>query len=497
MAKKKDSKDESELKERPKIAYYAHTFPLRPSDDQKEILDKWIIDVKVFFNYVSKFQFNSLDRIDCPTCHKRNQEEEIKPPVHFVEPICPDCGEHIPFSFKKEINQFQAYPRFMSHPWKEGKRDTDLKERFGSIKAAYVQGIFNKYQSSSKPPLLKSNTIFGKDQNGMVVIDRDEVINKKKGLVGVYFVLPHPYEDRAKMKIPIDVRDSWKRWRMYILESMEGMESNYNIRRNVRGEYMLTVNSNEKVEPAHEIQTIMGVDLGIARNIAVAVVVDLDGNHIASKFWKAGGIQHLRRTIPSRRWKLKQDLRKAKNTSQRSKIKKKIASLSSKHLENNIISDVSKEIIEMALRYKSLIVVESHSVFRERARGKGVGVEGPRVKGINRALNKWGFNYMVSLLERKCLKKRLMMHILKGTNKKEDASIMIHNSSTCPDCGNVNKNDRDFSAKLFICESCGYRNNVDWVGAVNIARSSIRLLPSEDDGFADGNLEGLDLDVMT
>lgn len=501
MAKKKkvdDSgkEDKSILKDRPKTAYYAHTFPLRPSDDHKEILDKWIIDTKAIFNWISKFQFNGLDRIDCPTCHKRNQEEDITPRVHFIEPVCPDCGEHVPFSFNKETKAFQTYPRFMSHPWKDKKNDTDLKTKIGSMKAAYVQGILTKYQASSKPPLLRSNSIFGKDQNGTVVINRDEIINEKKNLCGAYFVIPHPYEGRNNMTIPIDIRDSWKRSRMHILIAMEGMEPAYNIRRNVRGEYMLTLNPKENILPMQEIKTIMGVDLGIARNIAVVVVVDLNGKHITSKFWNANGIQHLRRTMPSRRRHLKYEMRNAGNTAQRTKIKKKIASLSIKHVENNIISDISNEIVWMAKDHKSLIVLEDHAVFRERARGKGVGVEGPRVKGINRVLNQWGFNKMVELIERKCLKRGLLMHILKGSNNKENADIMVRNSSTCPKCGNVNKGDRDFSSKLFICESCGYQNNVDWVGAVNIARSSIRLLPSAEDGFAEENLEGLDLDVM-
>lgn len=50
-----------------------------------------------------------------------------------------------------------------------------------------------------------------------------------------------------------------------------------------------------------------------------------------------------------------------------------------------------------------------------------------------------------------------------------------HTSSTCPCCGHVSKDNR-LSQSLFICIDCGYENNADVVGAINILERGHRLL---------------------
>ena len=51
-----------------------------------------------------------------------------------------------------------------------------------------------------------------------------------------------------------------------------------------------------------------------------------------------------------------------------------------------------------------------------------------------------------------------------------------HNTSrTCPACGHIAKENRRKQA-LFLCVDCGYENNADVVGAINILARGHRVL---------------------
>ena len=52
-------------------------------------------------------------------------------------------------------------------------------------------------------------------------------------------------------------------------------------------------------------------------------------------------------------------------------------------------------------------------------------------------------------------------------------------SRTCPCCGQVSKDNRKTQA-LFVCTDCGYENNADMVGAINVLERGHRLLACGD-----------------
>jgi putative transposase len=56
-----------------------------------------------------------------------------------------------------------------------------------------------------------------------------------------------------------------------------------------------------------------------------------------------------------------------------------------------------------------------------------------------------------------------------------------HTSQTCPDCGQVAKENRKTQA-FFKCVACGYTNNADLVGAINVIERGLRLLACGEDG---------------
>jgi putative transposase len=48
-------------------------------------------------------------------------------------------------------------------------------------------------------------------------------------------------------------------------------------------------------------------------------------------------------------------------------------------------------------------------------------------------------------------------------------------SRKCPKCGHVSAENRKTQAK-FVCVSCGFSANADWVGAVNIKEAGLASL---------------------
>ena len=52
-------------------------------------------------------------------------------------------------------------------------------------------------------------------------------------------------------------------------------------------------------------------------------------------------------------------------------------------------------------------------------------------------------------------------------------------SRTCPACGHVSADNRQTQAK-FACVECGYENNADVVGAINILNRGMKMLEGQD-----------------
>ncbi len=60
-----------------------------------------------------------------------------------------------------------------------------------------------------------------------------------------------------------------------------------------------------------------------------------------------------------------------------------------------------------------------------------------------------------------------------------------HTSQTCPCCGHVAKENR-LKQAAFLCVDCGYAENADVVGAINVLGRGQRLLACGEDGSGRG-----------
>lgn len=66
-------------------------------------------------------------------------------------------------------------------------------------------------------------------------------------------------------------------------------------------------------------------------------------------------------------------------------------------------------------------------------------------------------------------------------------AVPPHNTSrTCPCCGHVSKDNRQTQAQ-FLCVDCGYENNADVVGAINILSRGMQILRNEGQDTADAS----------
>lgn len=186
----------------------------------------------------------------------------------------------------------------------------------------------------------------------------------------------------------------------------------------------------------------MGVDLGI-RNLAV----DSDGERHSG-----AAVESVR----VRQHKLRAVLQSVGTKSAKRHLRK----LSGKEarFRSNVNHTISKCIVKKAKDTVRGIAVEDLSGIRERVTVR---------KGQRAMHGGWSFFQLRSFLEYKAA--------LAGV---PTIAVDPRNTSrTCPQCGNVDKGNRR-SQSEFVCKSCGFEANADFVGATNIARRAEVMRPT-------------------
>lgn len=107
------------------------------------------------------------------------------------------------------------------------------------------------------------------------------------------------------------------------------------------------------------------------------------------------------------------------------------------------------------------VVIEDLKIKNMSKSAKGtLETPGKKVKqkaGLNRVITQQSWGMFFEMLEYKLRRKG-------GELLKVDPKFT---SQTCPDCGHISKKNR-LSQANFVCEKCGYSNNADIVGALNI-----------------------------
>ena len=199
-------------------------------------------------------------------------------------------------------------------------------------------------------------------------------------------------------------------------------------------------------KPCSNPNKAIGLDMGVS-----LVVADSDGNKVKPL--------DLTKELKKLRLRAQQLSRKKKGSKNREKAKAKLAKTNLK------IANKRKDFLhKLSLQYaenQGIVVVEDIKIKNMTRSAKGTKEKpGKSVKakaGLNRSITQQSWGLFFEFLEYKLKERR-------GQLIKVDPKFI---SQTCNACGHISKNNRKSQSK-FVCESCGYSENADIVGAKNI-----------------------------
>ena len=222
------------------------------------------------------------------------------------------------------------------------------------------------------------------------------------------------------------------------------------------GKWFVSIQTEQEVEaPIPVSSTAIGIDVGIARFATFS-----DGRFIAplnSFKQHQERLARVQRRM-SRKVKYSNNWKKAKAKVQ--KIHTRIA-----HARKDFLHKTTTTISQN----HALVCVENVQVRKLSKSSKGTreqpGKQVRQKSGLNRAILDQGWGEL----------RRQLAYKL-DWNGGMLLAVPPHNTSrTCPACGHIAKENRRTQA-LFLCVDCGYENNADVVGAINILARGHRVL---------------------
>ena len=277
---------------------------------------------------------------------------------------------------------------------------------------------------------------------------------KKKGM-GDSFRYPDARQfkiDEANSRIYLP-KLGWVRYRNS--RNMLGTARNITVS-STGGKWLVSIQTEREIEqPLPTSTTAIGIDVGIARFATMS-----DGNFIAplNSFKKHQQRLAKYQRRMSRKVKFSSNWKKAKARVQ--KVHSNIANARKDYLHKTSTT-ISQN--------HALVYIEDLQVRNMSKSSKGNSEQhGKMVKqksGLNRSILDQGWSEFRRQLEYKVSWNGGML-----------LAVPPHNTSrTCPCCGHIAKENRITQA-VFLCVDCGYENNADVVGAINVLERGYRLL---------------------
>lgn len=244
--------------------------------------------------------------------------------------------------------------------------------------------------------------------------------------------------------------------RMYQSRAIEGEPRNATVSLDACGNWHVAIMCSVEIEPTRlPDQGAVGIDMGIAKNMTLSDGMAFAGVHsFAAAQSRLAGAQR----------KLKNKQRGSINWK---KQKRKIARIHQR------ISDVRRDYQHKATTTISnnhaMVAVEDLRVANMSKSARGTVAEpGRNVRqktGLNRSILDQGWAEIRRQLEYKMVWSGGLFVTVPPH----------HTSQTCPACGHTSADNRKTQAK-FLCIHCGYAENADVVGAINVLHRGLDLL---------------------
>lgn len=240
-------------------------------------------------------------------------------------------------------------------------------------------------------------------------------------------------------------------WVRYInSRSIEGELSNVTVSRSSDKWYVSIQTERNVDEPKHPSVTSVGVDLGIAQFATLS-----DG----TRFPAVNSFRVKQNRLAAYQRKIRKKTKFSKNWK---KIQLKIARLH--HTIANIRLDYLHKTTNTISKNHAMVCIEDLQIKNMSKSAAGTtAMPGKNVRaksGLNKAILDQGWYEFRRQLEYK--------QIWRGGEV--IAVPARYTSQICPDCGYKDAKNRKTQAD-FLCMSCGYKNNADHVGAINILRA--------------------------
>jgi len=222
------------------------------------------------------------------------------------------------------------------------------------------------------------------------------------------------------------------------------------------GKWFVSIQTERGVEqPVHPATSIIGIDVGITRFATLS-----DGSHIEPLNTFRKHQQRLARyqRAMSRKTKFSSNWKKAKARVQ--KIHTRIANARRDFLHKTTTT-ISKN--------HAIVCIEDLQVRNMSKSAAGSSDSPGRNVKAKSGLNK-------SILDQGWFEFRRQLEYKQVWLGGDVLAVPARNTSrTCPACGHVSADNRQTQAK-FACVDCGYENNADMVGAINVLERGHRLL---------------------
>jgi putative transposase len=232
------------------------------------------------------------------------------------------------------------------------------------------------------------------------------------------------------------------------------------------GKWFASIQTEREVEqPIPASTSAIGIDMGIANFAALS-----DGSFVAplNSFKKHEHRLKKYQRRMSRKIKLSKNWRKAKAKVQQ--VHTDIAN-ARKDFVHKTTADISKNHAMVAVEDLQVRNMSKSAKGNAEKAGKNVAAK----SGLNKSILDQGWFEFRRQLEYKLNWNGGMLVVVPAQ----------YTSQTCPCCGHVCKENRQTQAK-FACVGCGYTNNADVVGAINVLARGHRVLACGEEGSGSG-----------
>ena len=224
------------------------------------------------------------------------------------------------------------------------------------------------------------------------------------------------------------------------------------------GRWFMAIQTAREVAPVVASGEAVGVDMGIVR---FATLSDGDYEEPINSF----------KRHEARLRKAQQALsRKVKHSRNWTKAKKRVQRIHARI--GNARKDFLHKVTRAICNNHAIVYIEDLRVKQLSKSAAGTQSEpgrGVRAKsGLNKAILDQGWYEF----------RRQLAYKLAWKGGSLVAVPAHHTSQTCPGCGHVSPDNRRTQAK-FACVACGYENNADVVGAINVLRRGEAMIRSE------------------